>query len=69
MDTAAEFARHFKCTIGELFDFEEGEADQVGNADCELLKLFNSMSKEERKALLAVANGLVEAFPAKRERE
>ena len=24
MDTAAEFARYFKCTIGELFDLEEG---------------------------------------------
>ena len=28
MDTAAEFARYFKCTIGELFDLEEAIASK-----------------------------------------
>lgn len=67
MDTAAEFARYFKCTIGELFDLEEGDGEQVGVADRELLSLFNSMSGDGQRALMAVAKGLVEAFPAERE--
>lgn len=63
MDTAAEFARYFKCTIGELFDLEEGDSEQIGNADRELLDLFNSMSKDGRKALMSVAKSLVDVFP------
>ena len=67
MDTAAEFARYFKCTIGELFDLEEGDSDQIGGASRELLALFNSMSKDGQKALMVVAKGLVEAFPVEKE--
>ena len=65
MDTAAEFARYFKCTIGELFDLEEGDSEQIGNADSELLDLFNSMNKDGRKALMSVAKSLVDVFPNK----
>lgn len=65
MDTAAEFARYFKCTIGELFDLEEGDSEQIGNADRELLGLFNSMNKDGRKALMSVARSLVDVFPNK----
>lgn len=64
MDTAAEFARYFKCTIGELFDLEEGDGEQMGSADRELLDLFGSMDKNGRKALIAVAKSLAETFPA-----
>ena len=62
MDTAAEFARYFKCTIGELF---EGDSEQIGNADRELLSLFNSMNKDGKKALMSVARGLADVFPDK----
>lgn len=65
MDTAAEFARYFKCTIGELFDLEEGDSEQIGNADRELLGLFNSMSKDGQKALMSVARSLADVFPNK----
>ena len=65
MDTAAEFARYFKCTIGELFDLEEGDSEQIGNADRELLDLFNSMNKDGRIALMSVAKSLVDVFPNK----
>ena len=54
MDTAAEF------------DLEEGDGEQMGSAERELLTLFNAMNKEGRKALLAAANGIAEAFPATR---
>lgn len=64
MDTAAEFARYFKCTIGELFDLEEGDGEQMGSADRELLDLFGAMDKNGRKALIAVAKSLVDTFPA-----
>lgn len=66
MDTAAEFARYFKCTIGELFDLEEGADEQIGRADRKLLSLFNSMSADGQKALMVVARGLAEAFPIER---
>lgn len=49
MDTAAEFARYFKCTIGELFDLEEGDGEQIGGPDRELLNLFNSMNKDGKR--------------------
>lgn len=67
MDTAAEFARYFKCTIGELFDLEEGDGEQIGGPDRELLNLFNSMSKDGQKALMATAKGLAETFPLEKE--
>lgn len=66
MDTAAEFARYFKCTIGELFDLEEGTDEQIGRADRRLLNLFSSMSADGQKALMVVAEGLAEAFPIER---
>ncbi len=65
MDTAAEFARYFKCTIGELFDLEEGDSGQIDGADRELLGFFNSMSKDGQRALMSVARSLVDVFPDK----
>ncbi len=65
MDTAAAFARYFNCTIGELFDLEEGDNKQVGGPERELIELFGSMDNSGRKALLAVARGLAETFPSK----
>lgn len=44
MDTAAEFARYFKCTIGELFDLEEGDGEQMGSAERELLTITEKYS-------------------------
>ena len=58
MDTAAAFARYFGCTIGDLFDLEEGKADSLDSQEQELLKSFREMSDEGRAALLTVASAL-----------
>lgn len=63
MDTAAEFARYFNCTIGELFDLEEGDTEQMGKEERELLGYFCSMDKTGRKALMAAAKSFAAEFP------
>lgn len=67
MDTAAEFARYFGCTIGDLFDLEEGKRESINETDRTLLGLFNAMRGDGQKALLIVAKGLAEAFPLEEE--
>ena len=62
MDTAAAFARYFGCTIGDLFDLEEGKADSLDSQEQELLKSFREMSDEGRGALLTVASALAAKF-------
>ncbi len=63
MDTAAEFARYFNCTIGELFDLEEGDAEQIGSAERELLSYFSAMDASGRRALMVTAKSLASVFP------
>lgn len=62
MDTAAQFARHFGCTIGDLFDLEEGESSNLDLNEQELIDLSRSMSSEGKKALLVVARSLAQTF-------
>lgn len=65
MDTAATFARYFNCTIGDLFDLQEGEVESLESlepSEQELVGLFRKMNKDGREALMAVANGLAEKF-------
>ena len=63
MDTAAKFARYFGCTIGKLFDLEEG-SDQITSQDeKELIDLYRRLSEAGRKALMATAKSLVTSLP------
>ena len=58
MDTAAAFARYFGCTIGDLFDLEEGAHKGISKDEQRLLELYRKLSKSGRAALLATAEGL-----------
>lgn len=60
METAAMFARHFSCTIGELFDLEEGGQDALPEDETELLGLYREMSEKKRATLLDVARAFCE---------
>lgn len=64
MDTAAEFARYFHCTIGDLFDLEEGASDHISDAEHELINLYKSMNPDGKKALIVIARSLSENFNA-----
>lgn len=58
MDTAAQFARHFGCTIGDLFDLEEGDSTGLSDKEQELITLYRSMEDDERRVLVKVAKSL-----------
>lgn len=62
MDTAAMFARYFGCTIGELFDLEEGEQLHLDGLQRELLGLFNRLDTNGKRALMTVARSLAQEF-------
>lgn len=66
MDTAAQFARHFGCTIGDLFDLEEGGLTGLDKQEQELIDLVKSMNKDGQDALLIIARGLASRFPNER---
>lgn len=63
MDTAAEFARYFGCTIGDLFDLREGLDSSLSAQEREVVEAMRSMSEDARRALVKVTRGLVMAFP------
>lgn len=58
MDTAAQFARYFECTIGELFDLEEGSSQLTSQDEKDLIKLYRGLSSDGKKALMAAAEGI-----------
>lgn len=62
MDTAAKFARYFSCTIGDLFDLEEGQKDRLDQKEEELLEIFRRLTDEGKSALIAAAQGIEGAF-------
>ena len=55
METAARFARHFDCTIGELFDLTEGSKERMADDEAELLKVFRNLGADGRRLLLGIA--------------
>ncbi|MBR0403792.1 MAG: helix-turn-helix transcriptional regulator [Eggerthellaceae bacterium] len=62
MDTAAVFARHFSCTIGDLFDLEEGAAASLEPEEARLVEMFRNMTPDGRAALLAVCREFARIF-------
>ena len=58
MDTAALFARYFQCTIGDLFDLEEGVDDSLNPDEKALLDAFRAADGEGRRTILNVARAL-----------
>lgn len=61
MDTAAQFARHFGCTIGDLFDLNEGVED-YSKTERQIVDLYRSMTQDGQRTLLAIAETLSGIF-------
>lgn len=55
MDTAAQFARFFNCTIGDLFDLEEGNSDGLSQQERELVEAFRAADSRGRENILLLA--------------
>ena len=55
MNTAAKFARYFSCTIGDLFDLEEGTKSFLSDDEIELIGLYRDMSEKNRSLLIEIA--------------
>lgn len=62
MPTAAKLARHFDCTIGELFDLQEGSREALKEQESQLLSYFRLADDAGQKAILAVTRELSELF-------
>lgn len=58
MDTAARFARYFDCTIGDLFDLEEGVRKGLSQDEQRLVDLYRKLPDSGKTALLTTAEGL-----------
>ena len=61
MDTAAQFARFFNCSIGELFDLEEGAKRNVSPLEKQLLLLCSQLNHEGMRRLIDIADDMVES--------
>ena len=60
MDTAAQFARYFNCSIGELFDLEEGsEATTLSPVERKLLNLAAQLNSDGLSRLLEITDAMV----------
>nr|WP_314638713.1 helix-turn-helix transcriptional regulator [uncultured Olsenella sp.] len=62
MDMAAEFARYFNCTIGDLFDLKDGAEASLSDDERNLIDVFRSLDAHGKMALISAANGLAENF-------
>lgn len=60
MDTAAVFARYFSCTIGDLFNLQEGLPLEFTDDEKTLLDIYRSIPAENRRLFLAVASAFTE---------
>lgn len=58
MDTAAMFARYFDCTIGELFDLEEGAQNGLSDDERGLIELYRKLPESGKSAMIATAESL-----------
>lgn len=65
MDTAASFARYFGCTIGDLFDLEEGSTKGIPQDEQKLLELYRRLSGSGKAALIAAAESLASTLGEK----
>lgn len=59
MTQAAEFARYFNCTIGELFDLKEGNNEDYDNSENKLIYLYRKMSEKEKHLYIAIGDAIV----------
>lgn len=61
MDQAAQLARYFNCTIGELFDLKEGNNEDYDNCENKLIYLYRKMSEKEKHLYIAIGDAIVHA--------
>lgn len=61
MDQAAQLARYFNCTIGELFDLKEGNNEDYDNCENKLIYLYRKMSEKEKHLYIAIGEDIVNA--------
>lgn len=58
---AAQLARYFNCTIGELFDLKEGNNEDYDNCENKLIYLYRKMSEKEKHLYIAIGDAIVHA--------
>lgn len=58
MDDAARLARYFNCTIGDLFDLEEGIKPALSADEQRLLNAYRSLDESQRNTVLTMIEGL-----------
>ncbi|MES5161064.1 helix-turn-helix transcriptional regulator [Fannyhessea vaginae] len=61
MEQAAQLARYFNCTIGELFDLKEGNNEDYDNCENKLIYLYRKMSEREKHLYIAIGEDIVNA--------
>ena len=59
LDTASKLAVFFKCTIGELFDLQEGDDRPEGAGEDMLLTNYRSLDETGQRKLLEFSGDLV----------
>lgn len=59
MEQAAQLARYFNCTIGELFDLKEGNNEDYDNCENKLIYLYRKMSEKEKHLYIAIGEDIV----------
>ena len=58
MDDAARLARHFNCTIGDLFDLEEGMKQALTDDEQRLLSAYRSIDTDLQAHVLSLMEAL-----------
>lgn len=61
MEDAATFARYFHCTIGELFDLEEGVKPALAKDEKEFLDLYRSLNDDGKTLVRTIATALMKS--------
>ncbi len=59
MEQAAQLARYFNCTIGELFDLKEGNNEDYDNCENKLIYLYRKMSERDKRLFIAIGENMV----------
>lgn len=59
MEQAAQLARYFNCTIGELFDLKEGNNEDYDNCENKVIYLYRKMSERDKRLFIAIGENMV----------
>lgn len=59
MEQAAQLARYFNCTIGELFDLKEGNNEDYDNCENKLIYLYRKMSERDKRLFIAIGENMI----------